>query len=144
MIGLEELIPSKDVRAYMKQIGHTLTDFEKAVLIYKHSEMCHEEKCTMLKELMELTDDSNLREEIRERLSCDELCLSSFHRNDGTFIYKLQIYDPQNQGYYEEGYYKSGELAVVNAKKFRENFAVQKITLLTEEREEDDDNLNCS
>ena len=70
MIDYAELIPSKDVRAYMEKRGRVLTDFEKAALIYNHSEMSYSKKATQLKELMELTEDSNLKEEIAKQ---DEL-----------------------------------------------------------------------
>lgn len=138
MIDYAELIPSKDVRAYMEKRGRVLTDFEKAALIYNHSEMSYSKKATQLKELMELTEDSNLKEEIQERLSYDERCLNKFYENDGTCIYELQVYDPENQESCEQGYYTTGEVAVTCGKKFHENFSVHKIVVLKEEKEPED------
>lgn len=135
---LAELIPSKDVREHMVKTRHVLTDFEKATLIYNHSEMSFSQKTARLKELMELTKDSNLRKEIQDRLSYDELCFSRFYENNGAYIYELQVYDPEDQGSCEQGYYMSGELAVTCGKKFQENFSVHKIVLLTEEKEAED------
>lgn len=63
-ITLAELIPSKDVRAIMEETGRVLTDFEKAA---------------HLKVLMEQTEDSNLKGEIQDRLSYDDLCISGFY-----------------------------------------------------------------
>lgn len=34
MLDILELIPSKDVREYMKETGRVFTDFEKAAIIY--------------------------------------------------------------------------------------------------------------
>ena len=138
MIDYAELIPSKDVREHMEKKGRVLTDFEKATLIYNHSEMSYSKKATQLKELMELTEDSNLKEEIQERLSYDERCLNKFYENDGTCIYELQVYDPENQESCEQGYYTTGEVAVTCGKKFQENFSVHKIVLLEEEKEPED------
>ena len=86
MIDYAELIPSKDVREHMEKKGRVLTDFEKATLIYNHSGMSYFKKAIQLKELMELTKDSNLKEEIQERISYDERCLNKFYENDGTCI----------------------------------------------------------
>ena len=135
MIDYAELIPSKDVREHMEKKGRVLTDFEKATLIYNHSGMSYFKKATQLKELMELTEDSNLKEEILERLFYDERCLNKFYENDGTCIYELQVYDPENQESCEQGYYTTGEVAVTCGKKFQENFSVHKILILTEEKE---------
>ena len=107
-ITLAELIPSKDVRACIEEAGRILTDFEKVTLIYNHSGMSFTEKAAHLKELMEQTEDGNLREEIKDRLSYDELCVSRFYENDGAYIYELQVYDPEEQKSCERGYYKSG------------------------------------
>ena len=137
-ITIEELIPSKDVRAYMQEKGRVLTDFEKATLIYNHSGMNFTEKAVRLKEILEQTEDSNLREEIQDRLSYDDLCISRFYENDGGYIYELQVYDPEDDTSYEQGYFASGNVAVVYGRKFKENFSINKIRLLTEDEELDD------
>ena len=133
--SLDGLIPSKDVREYMVKRGRVLTDFEKATLIYNHSEMSFTEKAAHLRSLMELTENEILKEEIQERLSYDELCLSRFYENDGDYVYELQVYDPEDETSYEQGYYKSGAVAVGCGNKFQENFSVHKVRLLIEERE---------
>ena len=137
-MDLAELIPSKDVREYMKQKKRVLTDFEKATLIYNHSSMGLSEKTERLRELMELTADFNLREEIRERLFYDECCLKKFFENDGSYIYKLQVYDPEGLGACEQGLYTDGNIAVACGKKFSGSFGVCKIVLLNEEKEPED------
>lgn len=138
MVDITELIPSKDVREYMDKKGRVLTDFEKATLIYNHSGMSFSEKAAHLKELMEITKDENLIEEIKERLSYDELCLSRFYENNGDYIYELQVFDPEDRESCEQGYYVSARVAVACGKKFQEYFSVHKIGLVTEEKEPDD------
>ena len=78
MVDLAELVPSKDVREYMEKKGRILTDFEKAILIYNHPGMCFAEKTAHLKDIMMITDDGDLKEEIRERLSYDAFVLAHF------------------------------------------------------------------
>ena len=142
-ITLAELIPSKDVRTSIEEAGCVLTDFEKTTLIYNHSGMSFTEKAAHLKELMEQTEDGNLREEIKDRLSYDELCVSRFYENDGAYIYELQVYDPEEEKSCERGYYKSGSVAVTCGKKFQKNFNVHKVRLVTEEKEPENCCSDC-
>lgn len=137
-ITIAELIPSKDVREYLLEKGRVFTDFERATLIYNHSGMGFTEKAAHLKELMEQTTNTVLKEEIHDRLSYDEDCLSRFYENNGDFLYILEVYEPEDDTSYEQGYFKTGEAAVTYGKKFKENFSVQKIRFMTAELETDD------
>ena len=134
-ITIAELIPSKDVREYLEENGRVFTDFEKATLIYNHSEMSFIEKAAYLKRLMEQTENETLKEEIQDRLSYDELCLSRFYENNGDYIYELEVYDPEDKTFYEKGYFKLGKVAVSCGKKFQENFNITKILFLAEVKE---------
>lgn len=134
-----ELIPSKTVREYMKEQGRVLTDFEKAVLLYHHSGMDYEEKKECLKELFEKTEDTKLKEQIRERLDYDERCQERFYKKEDREIYKLLVYSPYDDQYLESGHFLCGALAVRSGKKFQEEFYVQKIKLFAEETERE----NC-
>lgn len=134
-ITYAELIPSRDVRKYLEEKRHVFTDFEKATLIYNHSEMSLTEKAAYLNGLMEQTENEILKEEIQDRLSYDELCLSRFYENNGDYIYELEAYDPEDKTFYEMGYFKSGKVAVGCGKKFQENYSIHKIQLLTEEKD---------
>ena len=143
VVTIAELIPSKDVREHLEEQGRVFTDFEKATLIYNHTGMSYTEKAAFLKELMEQTKDKTLKEEIQDRLSYDELCLSRFYENNGDYLYELEVYEPEDDTSYEQGYFKSGEAAVTYGKKFKENFSVQKILFMTAEQEADDCHNNC-
>lgn len=134
-ITIAELIPSKDVREHLEENSHLFTDIEKATLIYNHSEINFIEKAVYLKGLMEQTENETLKEEIQDRLSYDELCLSRFYENNGDYIYELEVYDPEDKTFYEKGYFKSAKVAVGCGKKFQENYSIHKIQLLTEEKE---------
>ena len=134
-ITIAELIPSKDVREHLEEMGCVFTDFEKATLIYNHSEMSFTEKVAHLKGLIAQTENEILKEEIQDRLSYDELCLSRFYENNGDYIYELEVYDLEDKTFYEKGYFKLGKVAVSCGKKFQENFNITKILLQTEAKE---------
>ena len=91
MIETAKLIPSKDVREYMEKQGRVLSDFEKATFIYNHSGMSHAEIRECLKELMDITQDADLKEEIQDRLSFDELCLRRFYENSAGYVFELYV-----------------------------------------------------
>lgn len=143
MLDIAELIASKDVQEHMKKRGRVLTDFEKATLIYNHSGMSFAEKAAYLKKLVDVTTNKHLKEEIQDRLSYDECCLSRFYKNDGACIYELQVYDPEDREACEQGYYASARIAVACGKKFQKNFSVHKIELVTEEKEPEDCRSVC-
>lgn len=137
-IPLEKLIPSKDVCAYMEQQGRILTNFEKATLIYNHSGMDYEEKTKLLKNLLESTENAELKGQIQERICYDERCQKRFYAKEDGEIYKLFVYSPSDDEYLLYGHYPCGALAVRSGKKFQEKFYVQKIKMFMEEKEQED------
>lgn len=137
VIKLEELIPSKDVCSYMKQQRRSLTDFEKATLIYNHSGMNYEEKTAYLKKLMETTENMELKIQIQERFDYDEKCQERFYEREDGEIYKLFVFSPSDDAYLSYGHYPCGALAVKSGKKFQEKFYVQKIKLFMEENSQE-------
>lgn len=134
---LAELIPSKDVCAYMEQQGCILNDFEKATLIYNHSGMDYEKRAEYLKELLENTENMELKNQIQERICYDAKCQKRFYEKEDGEIYKLFVFSPSDNEYLSYGHYPCGALAVRSGKKFQEKFYVQKIKLFTEEIEQD-------
>lgn len=136
-ITLAELIPSKDVCSYIEQQGRVLNDFEKATLIYNHSGMNYEEKTKLLKNLLESTENAELKGQIQERICYDDRCQKRFYAKEDGEIYKLFVYSPSDDEYLSHWYYFSGALAVRSGKKFQEKFYVQEIKLFTKEIEQD-------
>ncbi len=65
----ETYIPSPDVRAYLFEIGHQFSDFEKAVIIANHALLSNTQKKRDLKKLYEITEDENVRARIEKELS---------------------------------------------------------------------------
>lgn len=133
-----KLIPSKDVRDYMEKKGRRLTDFEKATLIYNHSEMNYEEKTEALIELVSVTVDTELKGQIRERLVHDRRCIKRFFEKREDEIYEMKVFISEDQEWSESNSYISGEIAVACGRKFHEKFSVHKIRILNEEQKLDD------
>ena len=79
MVEMKDLIPSKDVRWYLERQGRVLTDFEKATLVYNHSGMDHEEKEKALVDILKMTEDFELQDQIRDRLTHDQFCIAKFY-----------------------------------------------------------------
>lgn len=67
-----KLIPSNQVQEYLDSIHFTFSDFEKATLIWNNRFVSKEEKLIALKELMELTSDEILKQQIYERLDYEK------------------------------------------------------------------------
>lgn len=128
-----ELIPSKAVREYMEQQGRVLVDYEKATLIYNHSAMDYTEKRECLKELLETTENTELKEQIHERFSYDERCMNRFYEKAEDVVYKLSVFSQEDDTYLEEGYFASGEMAVKCGRSFQAEFYVEKIKMITED-----------
>ena len=73
-----KLIPSNQVQEYLDSIHFTFSDFEKATLIWNNHFVSKEEKLIALKELMELTSDEILKQQIYERLDYEQKIYDDF------------------------------------------------------------------
>lgn len=120
---------SKDVQKYMAENGLTFTDFEKAALIY-NSDLAVNEKHTRLEALAESTADETLKEQIAERLRVDREDMDAFFNNTGDFIYKADVYDPEDDKPDTIGYFRTAGLAYEHAKKKGFKFAIEKYRII--------------
>lgn len=84
-----EIIPSKEYRSYVENMGIVLSDWDKATLIYNHRIATHDEKMAALREIKRSTSDELLKEQIEERVSRDKLYFEKFKENDGNAFYSL-------------------------------------------------------
>ncbi|MBO5389886.1 MAG: hypothetical protein J6A59_17460 [Lachnospiraceae bacterium] len=97
------LVPSKQVREYLDEIGHTFTDSERATLIWHAAECSRIDRLMALNELAHTTRDTGLQEQIEERLMHEEKLLAKFKENDnGEFIYVVEDKDELQIGYFEK------------------------------------------
>jgi len=91
-----ELIPSKDVRDYLKEIGHQFTDAEKATIVYNTVEEVTR-RDDMLKRIAESTNDRELKAQIEERLDFDKRSWLQFAEDDQGCYYTASYLDYDNE-----------------------------------------------
>lgn len=107
---MKELIPSKDVRDYLKEREHIFSDSEKATLIY-NSDWSRPEKHEALSELGSVTADLELKKQIAERNQWNERCLEKIKDNSEQHVYKLEIWGEEDHEYMDTGIFATWELA---------------------------------
>lgn len=105
-----EMILSKDVREYLKQNTHAFTDSEIATLIH-NSEWNMSEKHKALSQLASKTENKVLKQQIEERLQYEQACIRSIRENTGEFVYKLEVWEEEDEKHFDAGYFPKYELA---------------------------------
>lgn len=94
-------IPSKTLCKYIQDKNIKFTDSEEATIIYNAGNMrCHDNdiydldsKNAALRNLMEQTSDTTLRQQISERLDEDEKIFQKFATDSDDIFYEVQLYD---------------------------------------------------
>ena len=85
------LIPSKDLRDYLKEINHTFTDFEKATLIFQNHFLNKDQKHEELKKISQTTSNQELKKQIQESLQYEnQFYKDFFENNEEKYIYTVQ------------------------------------------------------
>ena len=85
------LIPSKDLRDYLKEINHTFTDFEKATLIFQNRFLNKDQKHEELKKISQTTSNQELKKQIQESLQYEnQFYKDFFENNEEKYIYTVQ------------------------------------------------------
>lgn len=104
---MKNLIPSKDVRNYMEKNGCTLSDFQKATLIWNSRYSSLEEQLNALNEIAVSTDNVELKQQITERIAYEKDSIEMFKNNDERYIYVVYDEDDCDCGFftrYESAY----------------------------------------
>lgn len=128
-----DIIPSKQMKEYLNEIGFTFSDHQKATLIWNSDSDSYSwnEKLNALRELAEQTSDTIVKQQVLERVQYEEKCFDVFHDNSSN----RYIYIVSNMEEREEYSLKS-EPAISYAKrqaiKNKEEYTVYKQLLLTE------------
>lgn len=65
---IDEFIPSKDTRDYLRSIHHEFTDLEKATIVANHIMISYEKKVKWLNEFMDEISDDALKDRISKAL----------------------------------------------------------------------------
>lgn len=123
-----ELIPSKDVREFIRKTGRVLTDFEKAVII---NNLClsYEEKRIKFVEIRNTTKDEKLRKQLDEHMKYQDKCLELYTLKDTGYVYLVNtpIYEDK---FGVSGCFKESDLAFSFAKSMKKPFIIEKYRLV--------------
>ena len=125
-----DYIPSNSVKKYIKDNNITLSDFEKAALIYNAHNVTKEDVYAELAELMRETKDKNLKKQIAERLEEDAKILKIIQTGGEKVIYKLSVYYPEDKEYEGEGFFATYEAAKKFSGRYSQDFMIEKMKLL--------------
>lgn len=123
-----KLIPSKDMRKHLAELGREFSDFEKATFIYNQPESSLDEREAALKTLAHSTQDERLALQINENLHDSSQRLETFIRREDGFIYLLM-----DTEYAENGYFASYALAKKHGLETQQPFSVAKARLISTE-----------
>lgn len=123
-----DYIRSKSVKEYLKQEAVELSDLQKAVLILRTDypmEMVHASLC----ELAENTKDGQLKEAIREKVEKQRQEVFAVQKSQDHVVYALEVYEPDEEKYVNEGYYNSYHAADQHARYFSMEYIIRKYRL---------------
>lgn len=120
----KKIIPSEDVRDFMKKEGRVFSSFEIAVLIY-NSDQNYYEKNDQLRFHAKITSDTALKEMIEERIAWDEEDLRSFEEDSEGYVYILNSKEFVPEDCYC-GVYANAKLAYEQGLKLGQDFSIEK------------------
>ena len=127
---LEQAIPSDYMREFYRSIDRNFTDFELAAMLW-NSRMKQTETLRAIKELSEITGDSELKTQIENRLRYESEAYRVFADNeDGKYIYTIEYEDEEWPG----GFFRKLDAAIAFAKKDGERgFSIRKQIVVEDE-----------
>ncbi len=92
MVDVMELIPSRDMRSALHEIGREFSDMEKATIVANVG-LSPRRRRELLQRLMDETDDEVLRGQLRYALRCEERLLAWFRDAADGCVYGVQVQD---------------------------------------------------
>ncbi len=126
-----DIIPSKQMKEYLKEIGFTLSDHQKATLIWNAYPYTWGERVEALKELAEQTSDEMVKQQVQERVQYEEKSLEVFKDNAmNNYIYVVSTKEDYPEGYFlkvETAFHYAKEKAIEN----KETYIIYKQLLIT-------------
>ena len=89
-----ELVPSKYMRDFYKEIGFEFTDFQKATLIWNAPNKTRQEILDALQELADETREAKVRQQILERIGYEKKIFAVFLDNsDSKYVYVVEDWE---------------------------------------------------
>lgn len=127
---LEQAIPTDYMREFYRSINRNFTDFELAAMLW-NSRIKRTEKLRALKELSEITADSELREQIEGRMRYEREAYRVFADNaDGKYIYTVEYEDEEQIS----GFFRKLDAAIAFAKRDgKREFSISKQIVVEDE-----------
>lgn len=117
---IEKIIPSTYVRMHMSKENIQLQDIDLATIIY-HGPLPVSLTHQLLKELADKTGNTDLKNQIDQRLAYDQMSIERFANNDGSCFYETSANDGEITGHFA-----TIELAKNHALSLGAIFSVQK------------------
>ena len=128
---LNKYIPSADMRAKILEIGHQFSDWDCAAIIW-NSDIPLLEKHEEIQRIADVTSDSELREQILERIAYDQDALRIFTDLSEGCVYALKSHEftPEDD---IAGYYEDPTLALEEGCKLGFEFSIEKHQIIKKE-----------
>lgn len=135
-----ELIPSKDVRAYLESLDWKFSDYDKATMITNLS-IPESDICLELEKLAEITADQKLKRMILRRIRYNEAALEALKRIKCPCVYLVTHYDEDGM-IEEDGLFASFELAKQFGDSRHVEYTIEKRRILDDEQNDADIETN--
>lgn len=117
-----DLIPSKQVRDYIAEIGFEFDDYEKATLIWNAVGYTHQQLLDALEEIAKSTGDGETSMQIMQRLRYEEEKLKRFKTNQDN----KHVYVVNDDDQLPCGYFRKYDTALAYAKKQKGKCEIEK------------------
>ncbi len=129
-----ELVPSKHMRQVFAQNGFVLLDFDKATLIWNANNKSLSGKMEALAELADITENSALKRQIRERAEYENAMMERHKENSaGTYVYVVLDEEQYSRGFFAK-YDMAHEYGMKHAGKYEEmRFSIEKHRIVSGE-----------
>lgn len=128
VMDIMDLIPSRDMKIYLQEIGYRFSDEEKLVVIHERVSLWEEQK-KWLNDFMNTAGDEGLAADVQQYLTTVERQMDNFRRLDrNKEVYRTVLY-------YEDGSEKGVQLsydyetAYQYGLQFSEGFAIEKLRI---------------
>ncbi len=131
-----ELIPSEYIREVLKHNQFSLSDFNRATLIWNQEGRSRDEVFSALEELAGDTDDAVLKQQIRERLDYESRMLEKLQNNDGGRYVYVVLDDSEYRCGFFSTYHMAYEYGVEYSKNGEEDsFSIEKQLIITDQHD---------
>ena len=132
-----ELVPSKYMRDFYKEIGFEFTDFQKATLIWNAPNKTRQEILDALQELADETREAKVRQQILERIGYEKKIFAVFLDNsDSKYVYVVEDWEDRcSCGFYQK-YDMAVNYAVRYSKEYETKCFIKKQRIVMEEADE--------